>query len=205
MLSKENMLFLRPLGCRIWRRRGPGHSEAPLQPGKGEAGCCVPLVKGDQDILSEGSEYSLPQWAEQGVEGVSWSPLLRNWPCFPAQRQVRAGPGEGAGAQTWSLPLRELGETASSWSPSPPRASVSSFVLWLFTRWSFHLPLSFLLLRGSPPSREGEGPPRRREFVQTEGMAGTSDWLVRPILFPGCHSSHFPRVVSDETHNIVFK
>lgn len=31
----------------------------------------------------------------------------------------------------------------------------------------------------------------KRYFVQTGGTAGTFDWLVMPILLPGCHSSHF--------------
>ena len=37
----------------------------------------------------------------------------------------------------------------------------------------------------------GGAPREEREFVKTGGMTGTSDWLVRAILFPGCHSSHF--------------
>lgn len=79
----------------------------------------------------------------------------------------------------------------------PLSSSGLSFLifLWLFTRWSFHLPVSFLLLRRLPTKqRMGGAPMEKREFVQTEGMAGTSDWLVRPILFPGCHSSHFPEL-----------
>lgn len=48
----------------------------------------------------------------------------------------------------------------------------------------------------SPPkaplqAEDGRGPMEEGEFVQTGGMTGTSDWLIRPILFPGCHSSHF--------------
>lgn len=151
--------------------------------------------------------------AEPGVEGSPGAPSstpAQSGASSVTERLLWArpvlGPGEGTVDHTRALPLRNCGETANSWRSSSP---------WpLFPHWTFSfLPsdppscpsLSILLPRLLPKRRRGGAPMEEREFVQTGGMAGTSDWLVRAILFPGCHGSHFPGVVSDETHNIVFK
>ena len=138
------------------------------------------LCSYDQDICQGISGNSLLQSGWAGSEGFVLEPAA---PCSTGKEQwPRHSPS------SWG----NLGETAHSWSPSSPGVSVSSFVLFLFTEWSLHLPLFFLLLpRLFPKQRMGGAPREEREFVKTGGMTGTSDWLVRAILFPGCHSSHF--------------
>lgn len=131
------------------------------------------FVRGSQRIPSH-------RLAEQGVEAVSWDPLLT------AALGKYSGPGtvlalEGIGEKQIipGVPLLlgpQFPHLFSSFLQSGPSTCPSLFIL---------------LPRLLPKQRMGGAPREEREFVQTGGMTGTSDWLVRAILFPGCHSSHF--------------
>ena len=179
------------------RERHPGFSEAPLSPegltcpflwssGVPWHDCSLPAVTGDCCVpmtkTSVRASQGIPSHslAEQGVKGASWNPLL---PVAPGKN---SDPGTVlALEEIWEkqpipgvpLPLGSLfPHLSSSFLQSGPSTCPSLFLL---------------LPRLLPKQRMGGAPREEREFIQTGGMTGTSDWLVRAILFPGCHSSHF--------------
>ena len=139
--------------------------------------CHVPMTKTSVRASQRIPPHSL---ADQGVKGASWNPLLSVAP------GKYSDPGTVlAFEEIWEkqpipgvpLPLGSpFPHLSSSFLQSGPSTCPSLFLL---------------LPRLLPKRRMGGAPREEREFVQTGGMTGTSDWLVRAILFPGCHSSHF--------------
>lgn len=53
-------------------------------------------------------------------------------------------------------------------------------------------PLALCCLSFEPFPQVEDGRGRGGEFEQTGTADRTLDWLASAILFPGCHSSHFP-------------